>query len=129
MATGNKNNKSEKKYIRFPHELVEKINANVEKENSNFSSWVLDACEKKLTSNKPPEPVSNIVTTPQNSKNPAPHGVFTSRKKLFAEALKKGMTQKAAAIAAGYSEKTAKVKGSQLAKDPHVVAYMASEAE
>lgn len=129
MATGHKNNKSQYKGIRFPYELIEKINDNVEKENSNFSSWVIDACEKKLTSDKPPEPVSTIVTTPQNSKNPAPRGVFTSRKKLFAEALKKGMTQKAAAIAAGYSEKTAKVKGSQLAKDPHVVAYMASEGE
>lgn len=85
-------------------------------------------CEKKLTPAKPPESVSTIVPL-ESMKNSAPRGVFTNRKKLFAEALKKGMTQKAAAIAAGYSEKTAKVKGSQLAKDPHVVAYMASESE
>lgn len=129
MATGYKNNKSTTKGIRFPHELIEKINANVEKENSNFSSWVIDACEKKLTSGKPPEPVSTIVTAPQNRDDSAFPDAFTNRKKLFAKALKKGMTQKAAAIAAGYSEKTAKVKGSQLAKDPHVVAYMASESE
>ncbi|MCP9270024.1 DUF3950 domain-containing protein [Xenorhabdus sp. XENO-1] len=53
MATGDINNKSAKKHIRFPHELIEEINANIECEksaqvNSNFSSWVIDACEKKL---------------------------------------------------------------------------------
>ncbi|WP_446471111.1 YlcI/YnfO family protein [Xenorhabdus stockiae] len=53
MATGNKNNKSDKKNIRFPHELIDGINASVEIEkannpNVNFSSWVIDACEKKL---------------------------------------------------------------------------------
>ncbi|EOD8956918.1 DUF3950 domain-containing protein [Proteus vulgaris] len=48
MATGNINNKSEKKNIRFPHELLEEINSSVEREKSNFSSWVIDACEAKL---------------------------------------------------------------------------------
>ena len=55
MATGNKNNKSDKKAIRFPHELIEEIDASVEREkienpNTNFSAWVLDACGKKLKS-------------------------------------------------------------------------------
>ncbi|HCM64167.1 MAG TPA: hypothetical protein DIT05_16740 [Morganella sp. (in: Bacteria)] len=52
MATGYKNNKSTTKGIRFPHELVEEINSCVEQENSNFSSWVIDACEKKIKSER-----------------------------------------------------------------------------
>lgn len=53
MATGNKNNKSSRVGIRFPHDLIEEIDASVEsekKENSgaNFSAWVLDACGRKL---------------------------------------------------------------------------------
>ncbi|HCR3434797.1 YlcI/YnfO family protein [Morganella morganii] len=52
MATGHKNNKSQYKGIRFPHELIEEIDSSVERESSNFSSWVIDACEKKLKSEK-----------------------------------------------------------------------------
>ncbi|EGX7443832.1 DUF3950 domain-containing protein [Salmonella enterica] len=53
MATGNKNNRSSRVGIRFPHELIEEIGASVEREKSdnpsaNFSSWVLDACGRKL---------------------------------------------------------------------------------
>lgn len=53
MATGNKNNKSIKKAIRFPHDLIEEIDASVEREkpynpSANFSAWVLDACGRKL---------------------------------------------------------------------------------
>ncbi|MBD8167485.1 YlcI/YnfO family protein [Erwinia aphidicola] len=55
MATGNKNNRSQLKNIRFPHELLEKIDLVVEMErlddpSVNFSSWVLDACGRKLKS-------------------------------------------------------------------------------
>lgn len=53
MATGNNNTKSTKKGIRFPHELIDEIDASVEREkvtnpNANFSAWVLDACGRKL---------------------------------------------------------------------------------
>lgn len=53
MSSGNTNNKSAKKNIRFPHELIEEVDASVEREkienpSANFSSWVLDACERKL---------------------------------------------------------------------------------
>ncbi|WP_025119992.1 MULTISPECIES: YlcI/YnfO family protein [unclassified Serratia (in: enterobacteria)] len=55
MATGFKNNRSTTKGIRFPHELIEEIDASVEREKpenpgANFSSWVLDACGRKLKS-------------------------------------------------------------------------------
>ncbi|EMI4429972.1 DUF3950 domain-containing protein [Providencia rettgeri] len=52
MATGHKNNKSQYKGIRFPLELIDEINLITESENSNFSAWVIDACEKKLKSEK-----------------------------------------------------------------------------
>ena len=48
MATGNKNNKSDRKAIRFPHDLIEQINEQSKKENTNFSAWVLAACREKL---------------------------------------------------------------------------------
>ncbi len=50
--------------------------------------------------------------------------MLTGQKKKFADALMKGSNQRQAAIHAGYSEKTAKVKGSQLAKDKDVIGYM-----
>ncbi|WP_262242349.1 YlcI/YnfO family protein [Serratia liquefaciens] len=53
MSSSNTNNKSAKKNIRFPHELIDEIDASVEREKieipgTNFSSWVLDACGRKL---------------------------------------------------------------------------------
>lgn len=50
--------------------------------------------------------------------------MLTGKKKKFAAFLKKGLTQKEAAIKAGYSKKTAKIKGSQLAKDKDVITYI-----
>ncbi|HGO5397600.1 TPA: YlcI/YnfO family protein [Klebsiella oxytoca] len=57
MATENTNNRSQKKHIRMPHELIDEIDASVEREKpdnpkANFSAWVIDACEKKLESEK-----------------------------------------------------------------------------
>ena len=53
MATGHKNNKSTYKGIRFPNELIEKIETEIKSAGAgqvetSFSAWVLDACEKKL---------------------------------------------------------------------------------
>ncbi|HGJ5883392.1 terminase small subunit [Arsenophonus sp.] len=50
--------------------------------------------------------------------------MLTIQKKKFAEALHAGKNQREASIYAGYSEKTAKSKGSQLAKDPDVMKYL-----
>jgi|SRR5690625_315817 len=46
---------------------------------------------------------------------------MTDRKRRFAAALRAGASNKEAAIAAGYSEKTASASGSRLAKDPDVI--------
>lgn len=50
--------------------------------------------------------------------------MLTGQKRKFALALMSGVSQKAAAISAGYSEKSARSKGSQLAKDPEVIAFI-----
>ncbi|EHH6606729.1 terminase small subunit [Escherichia coli] len=51
--------------------------------------------------------------------------MLTTQKRKFALAIMSGKNKTASAIAAGYSEKTARVKGSQLAKDPEVLAFIA----
>jgi len=50
--------------------------------------------------------------------------MLTAQKRKFAVALMSGRSQKDAAIRAGYSEKSARSKGSQLAKDPEVIAFI-----
>lgn len=49
---------------------------------------------------------------------------LTDKKRRFADALQSGSSKREAAIAAGYSEKTASQAGSKLAKDPDVIAAM-----
>lgn len=50
--------------------------------------------------------------------------MLTAQKRKYALALMSGMSQKDAAIKAGYSEKSARSKVSQLAKDPEVIAFI-----
>lgn len=50
---------------------------------------------------------------------------MTDKKRRFAAALRSGASNKEAAIAAGYSERTASAAGSRLAKDPDVVKEVA----
>ncbi len=51
---------------------------------------------------------------------------LTQKKKDFARAKMQGKSNIEAAIAAGYSERSAGAKGSQLATDPDVVAFLAA---
>lgn len=50
--------------------------------------------------------------------------MLTAQKRKFALALMSGSNQTASAIKAGYSEKSARSKGSQLANDPEVIAFI-----
>ncbi|WP_312838440.1 terminase small subunit [Pantoea piersonii] len=50
--------------------------------------------------------------------------MLTAQKRKFALALISGMSKKDAAIKAGYSENSARSKGSQLAKDLEVIAFI-----
>ena len=49
---------------------------------------------------------------------------LTAKKKEFAHGLMMGMTNREAAIHAGYSEKSASTKGAMLFKDPEIQAYL-----
>lgn len=49
---------------------------------------------------------------------------LTGKKRAFADAVLAGKSNKDAAIAAGYSAKTASAAGSRLVKDPDVAAYL-----
>ena len=49
---------------------------------------------------------------------------LTGKHRAFADAVLAGMNHKEAAIAAGYSEKTAGPQGSRLAKHPAIVAFL-----
>lgn len=51
---------------------------------------------------------------------------LTQKKKDFCRAKMQGKSNKEAAVLAGYSERSAGAKGSQLADDPDVIAYLAS---
>ena len=55
MAKAHITSKTTYKGIRFPHSVVEEIDASVEREKhdnpgASFSAWVLDACGRKLKS-------------------------------------------------------------------------------
>lgn len=54
---------------------------------------------------------------------------LTGKKKLFADAKLRGLTNKEAAVAAGYSEATAAQAGSRLAKDKDVIAALERTGE
>lgn len=51
---------------------------------------------------------------------------LTAKMKAFAQAKMQGKSNKEAAVVAGYSERSALSRGSQLATNPDVVAYLAS---
>ncbi|EIW5894930.1 DUF3950 domain-containing protein [Salmonella enterica] len=55
MTKNHINSKTTYKGIRFPHSMIENVEASIEREKeenpgANFSSWVLDACDRKLKS-------------------------------------------------------------------------------
>jgi phage terminase small subunit len=52
---------------------------------------------------------------------------LTGKKRVFADAVLAGLSNKDAAIAAGYSAKTAAAAGSRLVKDVDIAAYLAEQ--
>jgi phage terminase small subunit len=52
---------------------------------------------------------------------------LTGKKRVFADAVLAGLSNREAAIAAKYSAKTASAAGSRLVKDPDVVVYLAEQ--
>lgn len=68
----------------------------------------------------------DTTTSLTHRKNSPLEGInmLTAQKRKFALALMTGASKKDAAIKAGYSEKSARSKGSQLAKDPEIIAFI-----
>ncbi|WP_032345683.1 YlcI/YnfO family protein [Escherichia coli] len=68
MSSGNTNNKSAKKNIRFPHELIDGIDASVEQEkltnpSANFSAWVLLPVNANQKTTAPQGQRAGVTTT------------------------------------------------------------------
>ncbi|AUU95523.1 MULTISPECIES: YlcI/YnfO family protein [Klebsiella pneumoniae complex] len=61
MSKAHITSKTTYKGIRFPHSVVEEIDASIERERrdnpgANFSAWVLDACGRKLKAEQRKKP-------------------------------------------------------------------------
>ena len=68
MATTHLNKKSAYKAIRFPHELIDKIENKAQKEGVTFSSWVKSACEfyLRLNSDDLVKETKSVIETQEN---------------------------------------------------------------
>ncbi|HBM0000680.1 TPA: DUF3950 domain-containing protein [Salmonella enterica subsp. enterica serovar Kodjovi] len=61
MTRNHINSKTMYKGIRFPHDMIENVEASIEREkkdnpSANFSAWVLDACSCKLKTEQRKKP-------------------------------------------------------------------------
>ena len=53
MSTKNRTRRTTTRNIRFPNQMIEQINIALEQKRSgNFSAWVIEACRRRLTSEK-----------------------------------------------------------------------------
>ena len=53
MSTKNRTRRTTTRNIRFPNQMIEQINIALEQKGSgNFSAWVIEACRRRLTSEK-----------------------------------------------------------------------------
>ena len=53
MSTKNRTRRTTTRNIRFPNQMIEQINIALDQKGSgNFSAWVIEACRRRLTSEK-----------------------------------------------------------------------------
>ena len=52
MSTKNRTRRTTTRNIRFPNQMIEQIIALDKKGSGNFSAWVIEACRRRLTSEK-----------------------------------------------------------------------------
>ena len=52
MSTKNRTRRTTTRNIRFPNQMIEQINIALEQKGSEFSAWVIEACRRRLTSEK-----------------------------------------------------------------------------
>ena len=51
MST-NRTRRTTTRNIRFPNQMIEQINIALEQKGQNFSAWVIEACRRRLTSER-----------------------------------------------------------------------------
>ena len=53
MSTKNRTRRTTTRNIRFPNQMIEQTNIALEQKGSgNFSAWVIEACRRRLTSER-----------------------------------------------------------------------------
>ena len=52
MSTKNRTRRTTTRNIRFPNQMIEQINIALEQGSGSFSAWVIEACRRRLTSEK-----------------------------------------------------------------------------
>ena len=53
MSTKNRTRRTTTRNIRFPNQMIEQINIALDQKGSgNFSAWVIEACRRRLTSER-----------------------------------------------------------------------------
>ncbi len=60
MSTKNRTRRTTTRNIRFPNQMIEQINIALDQKGSgNFSAWVIEACRRRLCSEKRVSPEAN----------------------------------------------------------------------
>ena len=52
MSTKQNPQNNNPQHIRFPNQMIEQINIALEQKGVDFSAWVIEACRRRLTSEK-----------------------------------------------------------------------------
>ena len=52
MSTKNRTRRTTTRNIRFPNQMIEQINIALEQRGPEFQAWVIEACRRRLTSEK-----------------------------------------------------------------------------
>ena len=52
MSTKNRTRRTTTRNIRFPNQMIEQINIALEQKGPGISAWVIEACRRRLTSEK-----------------------------------------------------------------------------
>ena len=52
MSTKNRTRRTTTRNIRFPNQMIEQINIALEQKGSKCQPWVIEACRRRLTSEK-----------------------------------------------------------------------------
>ncbi len=70
MSTKNRTRRTTTRNIRFPNQMIEQINIALDQKGSgNFSAWVIEACRRRLCSEKRVSPEANKEKSDSTKEN------------------------------------------------------------